>query len=38
MRNAVEVKNLKAGKNEPKKHVGKLKNYSYDRNRFKKFI
>ena len=31
MRNAVKVKNIKAGKNEPKKHVGKLKNYSYDR-------
>ena len=38
MRNAVKVKNLKAGVNKPKKHVGKLDNYSYDRNRFKKFI
>ena len=28
----------KASVNKPEKHVGKLDNYSYDRNRFKKFI
>ena len=38
MRNAVKGKIWKASVNKPEKHVGKLDNYSYDRNRFKKFI